>query len=171
MLWICAENSVENTEITVFLLSRVYKHQGLFCFSYYPESEGAGGRQETGKGHSWDPWPQIIQRIFHITWHHAQDTRWGTEQGSERSFELWHLTFQVTFACDGALLSWRWLIICLMIGSSKFIPCFSLCMQLLLHTLNCSYLNPWVFLLSLLNSLPDPTEGSELCCSLAASWG
>lgn len=27
------------------------------------------------------------------------------------------------------------------------------------------------FLLSLFNSLPHPTEGSELCCSLAASWG
>jgi len=28
--------------------------------------------------------------------------------------------------CDGALLSWRWLHTCLLMGSSELIPCFAL---------------------------------------------
>lgn len=57
--------SVENIEISLLLLSNAYIHQGLFCFSYYPESEGPGVAQEVGRGHSWDTWPQMTKGIFH----------------------------------------------------------------------------------------------------------
>ena len=40
--------------------------------------------------------------------------------------ELWLLSTQVTIMCDGALLSWRCLNTCLPMGSSEWIPCFSL---------------------------------------------
>jgi len=49
MFWICAENSVDNTEMFSSLLS-----QGLFCFSPHPTCEETGSAQEVGQGHSWD---------------------------------------------------------------------------------------------------------------------
>jgi len=37
----------------------------------------------------------------------------------DRMEGLWCLPFQVTVACEGALLSWRWMNTCLPMGSSE----------------------------------------------------
>ena len=40
--------------------------------------------------------------------------------------EWWRLSSQVAIRRDGALLSWRWLNTCLLMGSGKLIPCLAL---------------------------------------------
>lgn len=44
----------------------------------------------------------------------------------------------------------------LSMGSSELIPCFALCVQLLLSPFNCLYLNPWVLQLLLFPFSPHP---------------
>lgn len=60
--------------------------------------------------------------------------------------ELWCLSSQITVICDGSLISWRWLNICLSMGNTKLILLLlCLCMWLLLLLLKCLHINPWVF--------------------------
>ena len=93
-----------------------------FCFSPHPTSEEAGGAQEVGRGHSRDSWPQLTQGIFHTIGCHAQHIKLGEEEGMGGCSEWWHLSSQVTITRNGALLSWRWLNTCLLMGSSEWSP-------------------------------------------------
>jgi len=55
MLWICAENSVDNAEMFSLSLSSAYTESRAFLLlTPHPTSEQAGGAQEVGRGHSQD---------------------------------------------------------------------------------------------------------------------
>ena len=51
--------------------------QGLFCSSSHPTSEGAGGAQKGGRGHSQDSWPRLTTGISHTIRHRARHVKWG----------------------------------------------------------------------------------------------
>jgi len=48
------------------------------------------------------------------------------EGGRGGHSELWPLSSQVTIMCDGALLSWKWLNTCLLMGNTGLILYFAL---------------------------------------------
>jgi len=62
---------------------------------------------------------------------------------AEGHFELQLLSSQVTITCYEALLSWKWLSLCLMMRSSEWITslCHFASAQFLLYLLNYLYLN------------------------------
>ena len=121
--------------------------QGLFCCSHHPTSKLARSAQEAGRGRSQDSWPELTKGIFHTLWCHVQRIKLGEVEGRGGCLEWWCLSSQVSVTHDGALLCWRWLNTCLLMGSSEWIHCFSLfvCAQLLLYLLNCPYLILRVF--------------------------
>ena len=104
------------------LLSSAYC-QGLFCSSPHPTSEQAGGAQEAGRGHSQDSWPQLTKGMSHTIGHHAQHIKLGEEEVGGWTFGVCPPKY--TIMCDGAQHSWGWLITCLPMGSSEWIPCFA----------------------------------------------
>jgi len=59
------------------------------------------------------------QGISHAMQRHAQHVKLGEEEGRGRCSEPWHLSSQMFVICDGALLSWRWLNSCLLMGSRE----------------------------------------------------
>lgn len=92
---------------------------------------------------------------------------WGKKE--EGHLEWWHLSSQVTLMHDRALLSQRWLKNCLLMGRSELISYFTLCVQLLIHLLNCRYISPLVFpVLPFQFSSPSHWgEASECCVGLS----
>ena len=100
------------------------QHHGLFCPSPHPTSEQPGGAPGTERGHSQDSWPQLAKGISHTVRRRAQQIKL-VEEGKGGHSEWWHLSSQVAFTWDGALLSWRWLNSCLPAGSSEWVPYFS----------------------------------------------
>jgi len=116
MFWICEENSVDNTEMFLLLLSSAYTDSGPFLLLTPPHH--AEDTQEVGRGHSWDSWPQLTEGISHTIQRHAQHIRLGTEEGRGRQSELRHLSSQVTVAGVGALVSWGWLNTCPLMEST-----------------------------------------------------
>jgi len=144
--------------------------QGLFLllsFSHHPTRAG-WGCTSWEHTHSRDSWPQLTKGISLTLWCHAHNKKLVGEGRGERS-ERWCLSSQVTITHDGALRAEGWLNTCLLMGSSKWIPC--------------SALLPGVaFALPVKLSFPQfmsfpaftlPQEGSEgvaVWC-LAASWG
>ena len=90
--------------------------------------------------------------------HHSQQKELG--EGRGRHSVWWCLSSQVTSMSDGALLSWRWLNICLPLGSSEWIPCFALHV----HTafalpIKLSLSQPMSFCTFTLPISPHPTGG------------
>lgn len=85
-----------------------------FCLSYRPASEEAGGGQEAGRERSQDSRPQLSRGISHIMGYGdlPSSKSWGKDG--------WEM-FRVPALLE-ALLSWRWLHICLPMRSSKFMP-------------------------------------------------
>jgi len=55
--------------------------------------------------------------LYHMMSHSA--TKAGGRRRKGGCSEFWPLSSQVTITRDGALLSWRWLNICLPVGSSE----------------------------------------------------
>jgi len=102
------------------------------------------GVQVVGRGQSWDEWPPNDQRD--IPDHMMSCSAKKAGERREGNSESWHLSSEVSVTPDGALLSWEWLNICLLIASSELNPCLAcLCVQLFLYLLNRLYINPQVF--------------------------
>ena len=130
MFWICTENGIDSTGIFSLLLSSAYTE-------LRPPLPVA-------PSHQWgqNSWPQLSKGVFHTIWCHAQHIKGGDIQSDS-------ICLQVTVKHDGALLSWRWLNTCLLMGRSEWISCFALHAQLLLYLLNFLHINAQVFSLLL----------------------
>lgn len=93
--------------------------------------------------------------------HHAAScsaTKTGGKK-KERVLQGGGICFPKTYNAY-VLLSWKWLNICVLMGSSEWIPVLlCLCAQLLLYLLYC--LDPWVFSFLPSDSLPHPTGRGE----------
>lgn len=76
--------------------------------------------------------------------------KWGGTLG------WWFLSSQATPLSDRALLSWRDLNICLLMGSRERHPCFALLARVSFAYLKCFYLDLWVFSFYPCGSLPHP---------------
>ena len=149
--------------------------QGLFCFSHHTTSEEVEVVQEAGRGRSWDSWPQLTKGIFHTIWRHAQHLKQGEEEERGGCSEWCRLPSQVTVTRGGALLSWRWLNTCLLMGSCELIPCFALlaCVAFALP-IKLSLSQPTSFCtFTLLILSPIPLGESERAAAWywAAHWG
>jgi len=95
------------------------QHQSIFAFSQW-----GSWRQAT----SWDSWLQLTIGISHTIWHCAQKQMLGERKRKWECAGLWHFSSQVTIAFDEALPSRMQLDICLLMGSSEWIPasfCFT----------------------------------------------
>lgn len=103
---------------------------------------------------------------------------WCVESGSSQGLNVceqkkkwmkyfWHLSSQFTTSLL-TLLSWRWLRICLPIGSDECIPWFDLFASTAckhsFHLLNYLHLHTQVLSLLLFDSFPHPTGVSEHLC-------
>lgn len=98
------------------------QHQGLFCLSHRPACEQAAGAQSLGKGHSQESWPQLTRGIFHTMWCLAQQYKLDERrrEAGGGCLELRHLSSQVTAMHHEILFSWKWLNICLLMGSKEW---------------------------------------------------
>ena len=87
-------------------------------------------------------------------------------KGGRTCLKWQRLSSQVTIRCDGALLSWRWLNTCLLMGSSEWIPCFALLVRgAFASPIKLSWSQPTVFFnFTLLILSPIPPEGNERGC-------
>ena len=94
---------------------------------------------------------------------------WGKKEKGGGCSELWHLSSQITVTRDGALLSWRWLNTCLLMGSSELIPYLALlvCAAFALH-IKLSLSQPVNFLTFALLILSSILRGGS---ERAAVWG
>ena len=107
MLWICAENSIDNTGMFLLLLSSAYAESGPFVLLTPPQQWGGSRRVPC-----------------RMTSHSVCKSGRGRQKGGR--LERWRLSSQVTIRRDGALLSWGWLNTCLPMGSREWFACFAL---------------------------------------------
>lgn len=78
--------------------------------------------------HSFKLWqqPELTKEIVHTVWCNDQLRKLGKEEGLGWCLEFWPLSSQVTVLCDKALLSWKWLNLCLLMAPSEWILYFAL---------------------------------------------
>lgn len=82
----------------------------------------SGGGQRIGRAHSRDSGPQLITEVSHSPRCHAQHDK---PKARKRKEGCWHVSSQVTTTRAEALLPWKWLHTCLLVGSKERIPCFA----------------------------------------------
>ena len=80
MLWIYAENSVDNSGMFSLLLSSAYAASRPFLPLTPHVQWGGWDAQEVGRGHSRDSWSQLTQGIFQTIWGHAQHVKLGKKK-------------------------------------------------------------------------------------------
>ena len=119
MFWVCAELRADNTEMFLLLLSRACTEPRLFLLLVLPHWGGdwgcLGDWEETEPGQV----TPTDKGMFQTLWHHAQCIKAGMKEEGGNTWRDGVLSSQVTIMCDGALLSWRWLYTCLLMGSSE----------------------------------------------------
>lgn len=135
--------------------------QGLFCFLYCPASQELWVHREMegNTARTDDPdWPNGCPIPYGIM---LSNKSWGNGGRRKRTFRLMMFILPRNHYTWWALLSWEWLSICALVGISKWILCPALLVhtQFLLYLVNCLYLNLWVLVLLLLDSVPHSTWG------------
>ena len=162
---LCAGNSVDNTGMFSLLLSSAYTESRPFLLLTAPHQQGGWGCTKSWEDTQLGQLTPTDQRDTAYHMMSCSAYKAGRRQGGRS--EWWRLSSQVTIMRDGALLSWRWLNTCLLMGSSEWIPCFALlvCTAFAL-LLSCLYLNPRVFSLLLFWFSPPSHRGgvSERLC-------
>ena len=159
MFWICAENSVNNTEMFLLLLSSAYTEPRPFLLLTPPHQQVGWGCTSSWEGTQpgqltptdLKGYPMPYDVMLSI-W------SWGKKKEGGECSEWWCLSSQVMFTHDGALRCWRWLNTCLLMGSSELFPCFDLlaCTAFALPT-KLSLSQPTSFLTFTLWFSPHPT--------------
>lgn len=113
--------------------------------------------------------------IFHSIWCCAQQQKLRERRRKEGCLWLRGLSSQVPMRYAEAMLSRRWLGICLLMGNSEWLLPFALLVcTALLHLVICLYLKPPVLrFVFLILCPPLPVEGvsERLGGSIAAGWG
>ena len=107
MFWICAENSIDNTEMFLLLLSSAYIESRPFLL-LTPPHQWAGWRC-TRRWEGTQPGQLTPADQRDIPYHMASCSAYKAGGKRRRGWhsEWWRLSSQVTITCDEALLSWR----------------------------------------------------------------
>lgn len=95
--------------------------------------------------------------VLGLCWKHS---KMGEERKGKFS-EWWRLSSQVTVMRDEALLSWRWLETCLLMGGGEQIPRLALLVCTTFALLKCFYLNIDFRTFTLAVLFPIPLGGTE----------
>lgn len=147
------------------------QRQVLFHLSTYSISEKSWAAEEVVRGHIWESWPQQIKGYLR-PYVSCSLCKPGRRRRKGNHSDQWCLSSQVTCTGDRALFSWRWLNICLPMGSGGWISwCFALscpafAIIMLCHSA-CKYLT---FLFPFLS----PTQQCQWvagCVELSYFWG
>lgn len=143
MLWVCAANSANSTGVFSLQLNRACTVPRPFLLLPAPTSEGAGGVQGVGKGHSWYSWPKDIPPPVTSCWAYGARGR----RGEHSKWWCWPSQEPVTrepcFPGDG------WAPACLWEVGNGLHGLLWWLLWLSLYLLNCLYLKTWVFSLLL----------------------
>lgn len=138
--------------------------QGSFCSSPHPTSwEWTGSAPEAGKGHSWDSWPQLNQRIFQTTWRHAQHRAQQWDVRSDVVCLLKPLLHVMKLCLPGDGLT----IACPCEVLNSLIPCFVfLACAAFAFPITLSFSQPmsFTFILAVLSSIPTRGTGRKISC-------
>lgn len=109
------------------------------------------GTQGVGRGHSQDTWHQVNRGIFHTIWCYAQHRKLREEGGMKdiQSDGVWlsKLLLDMLEPCltrDGWVPTYPWE------TANEFLRVFCLSWGLLLYSLKCLYVIPWVITFTLL---------------------